>query len=63
MTTIDEARTTKPPKSNTAPPHNAPSTPQTDRLHKRLNRLQFWGDTTTRQLEKLAKHIAKQETK
>lgn len=32
-----------------------------DRLNKRIYRLQFWGDTTTRHLEKLAELIAEQD--
>ena len=34
-----------------------------DRLHQRIDRLQFWGDTTTRHLEKLAETLAEQENK
>ena len=36
---------------------------QIDRLHQRIDRLQFWLDTLYRQTGKLAKHIAEQETK
>ena len=36
---------------------------QIDRLHQRIDRLQFWLNNLYRQAEKLAKHIAEQETK
>ena len=36
---------------------------QIDRLTRRIDRLQFWLDNLYRQTEKLAKHIAEQETK
>ena len=36
---------------------------QIDRLHQRIDRLQFWLDNLYRQTGKLAKHIAEQETK